>query len=81
MKKTKVKTIVETGTSREGLRGTKSNGSATMVFGKWAKENNAFVHSVDINIESIKNAQEEVNRQNLQEFLQYTRLHSYIMLP
>ncbi len=29
------KTIVETGTSREGLHGAKSNGAATIVFGKW----------------------------------------------
>ena len=70
MKKTKAKTIVETGTSREGLRGAKSNGAATIIFGKWAKENNAFVHSVDINEESVKNSQEEVDRQNLQEFVQ-----------
>ncbi len=70
MKKTQAKTIVETGTSREGLRGAKSNGAATIVFGKWAKENNAFVHSVDISEESVKNAQAEVDRQNLQEFIQ-----------
>lgn len=70
MKRTKAKTIVETGTSREGLRGAKSNGAATIVFGKWAKENGAFVHSVDISEDSVKNAQAEVDRQNLQDFVQ-----------
>lgn len=66
LEKSNAKTIIETGTSREGLKGAKSNGAATIVFGKWAKENNAFVHSVDISMESVKNAQKEVNRQNLQ---------------
>ena len=60
------KTIVETGTSREGLQGAKSNGAATIVFGKWAKENGAFLHSVDISEESVTNAQKEVDRQQLQ---------------
>ncbi len=69
MKELNAHTIVETGTSREGLKGAKSNGAATIVFGKWAKENMAFVHSVDINEESIKSAQKEVNRQNLQDFV------------
>lgn len=67
MAKADAKVIVETGTSREGLRGAKSNGAATIVFGKWAKENGGFVHSVDINQESVKNAQTEVDRQGLSE--------------
>lgn len=80
MKKTKAKTIIETGTSREGLRGAKSNGAATIVFGKWAKENNAFVHSVDISEESVNNAQEEVDRQHLQEFVQIYHSDSLVFL-
>ncbi|WP_350292336.1 class I SAM-dependent methyltransferase [uncultured Croceitalea sp.] len=66
------KIIIETGTSREGLRGAKSNGAATIVFGKWAKENNAFVHSVDISEESCRNAQQEVDNQNLNKVV---RIH------
>ena len=62
---TRAKLMIETGTSREGLKGAKSNGAATIVFGKWAKENNAFLHSVDININSVENAQEEVDKQDL----------------
>ncbi|MBO0322026.1 class I SAM-dependent methyltransferase [Muricauda sp. CAU 1633] len=80
MKRTNAKLIIETGTSREGLRGAKSNGAATIVFGKWAKENNAFVHSVDINEESVKNAQAEVDRQYLQEFVQIHHSDSLIFL-
>lgn len=63
----KAKVILETGTSREGLKGAKSNGAATIVFGKWAKKNAAILHSVDINRESVNNAQVEVNRQALQD--------------
>jgi len=61
------KVIIETGTSREGLKGAKSNGAATIVFGKWAKEHGAVLHSVDINSESIANSSAEVERQGLQD--------------
>jgi len=61
----KAKTIVETGTSREGLHGAKSNGAATIVFGKWAKNNGAILHSVDISEKSIENSQMEVDKQGL----------------
>ena len=65
MDKIQAKIIIETGTSREGLHGAKSNGAATIVFGKWAKQNNAIVHSVDISEKSIEVAQIEVNKQGL----------------
>lgn len=60
-----VKMIIETGTSREGLNNTKGDGAATFVFGKWALQNNAKMHSVDISEDSVKGAQNEVNRQGL----------------
>lgn len=60
-------TIIETGTSREGLHGAKSNGAATIVFGKWAQLNGAFVHSVDISEQSVAAAQKEVDAQRLQD--------------
>ena len=63
--KIKAKIIIETGTSREGLHGAQSNGGATIVFGKWAKQNNAIMHSVDISEESITAAQKEVDNQDL----------------
>lgn len=65
LNKVKAKIIIETGTSREGLRGAKSNGAATIVFGKWAKQNNGILHSVDISEKSITTAQKEVNNQDL----------------
>lgn len=63
----KVKTIIETGTSRDGLKNTKGDGAATIVFGKWAQQNGAKMHSVDISNLSVKASQEEVNRQNLND--------------
>lgn len=65
LEKNEAKTIIETGTSREGLHGAKSNGAATIVFGKWAKQNNAFLHSVDISEKSVAAAQKEVDNQKL----------------
>ncbi|MEE9364672.1 MAG: class I SAM-dependent methyltransferase [Cellulophaga sp.] len=63
------KTIIETGTSREGLHGAKSNGAATIVFGKWAKLHCASLYSVDISSKSIAASQKEVDKQNLNDFV------------
>lgn len=41
--------------------------AATIVFGKWAKLNDAFLHSVDIDKVSIENAFKEVQAQQLEE--------------
>lgn len=65
------KILVETGTSREGLKGTKSNGSATFVFGKWAKINNAKLFSVDISEDSIKNAKKMITSEGLNEYVDF----------
>lgn len=67
LEKNKAKVILETGTSREGLHGAKSNGAATIVFGKWAAQNGAILHSVDISEASVANALKEVKAQNLEE--------------
>ncbi|WP_024771233.1 class I SAM-dependent methyltransferase [Aquimarina macrocephali] len=61
------KILVETGTSRNGLKATKTDGGATIVFGKWAKENNAKLHSVDISKDSVQGAQEAVLEESLQD--------------
>lgn len=60
------KVLVETGTSRKGLEGAKSDGAATIVFGKWAKENNAILHSVDISEDSVNGSKNEVKKQGLE---------------
>lgn len=66
------KVIIETGTSREGLKGAKYQGAASIVFGKWAKLNDAKMHSVDISEESVRVSQLEVDAQGLN---QYVKLH------
>ena len=63
----KAKMIIETGTSREGLKNTKGDGGATIVFGKWAQQNNAKMHSVDISEDSVKGSQAEVDKQKLSD--------------
>jgi len=64
------KVIIETGTSRDGLRGARSQGAATIVFGKWAQKNNAFMHSVDISKDSVDVAQHEVDTLGLNKNVQ-----------
>jgi len=61
------KTIIETGTSRKGLTNTKGDGAGTFVFGKWAKENNAKLFSVDIDKDAVQECKVEVENQNLQD--------------
>ena len=63
LKERNAKVIVETGTSRKGLEGAKSDGAATIVFGKWAKENGAVMHSVDISEDSVNGSKNEVENQ------------------
>ncbi|ARV10486.1 hypothetical protein BTO05_12905 [Winogradskyella sp. PC-19] len=65
LKERNAKVIVETGTSRKGLEGAKSDGAATIVFGKWAKENGAVMHSVDISEDSVEGSRSEVQNQGL----------------
>ncbi|MBX2845802.1 MAG: class I SAM-dependent methyltransferase [Saprospiraceae bacterium] len=59
------KVLVETGTARGGLVRTKSDGASTVVFGKWAKENGAEFHSVDIDAAAIAEAQQSVDAEKL----------------
>lgn len=55
------KNLVETGTARRGLSKSKGDGASTVVFGLWAKNNGAHLHSVDIDPESIAEAQQAVD--------------------
>ncbi len=63
------KVLLETGTSRKGLENTRGDGGATIVFGKWAKLNNAELHSVDISEDSVKGSHEAVVSQGLQDYV------------
>ena len=48
MEKRKVKTIVETGTARNGVKNCIGDGCSTPIFCEWASEHGAYVYSVDI---------------------------------
>jgi hypothetical protein len=68
--------LVETGTAREGLAGSKSQGASTIVFGLWAKRHGAVLHSVDISSGSIVAAESEVQRRGLSGVVRFHRQDS-----
>ena len=68
----KAKTLIETGVAREGLKLTRCDGASTIVFGMWAQQNSAFLHSVDIDPKAIEIAQKEINQMSLQD---HVKLH------
>jgi len=65
----KAKVIVETGTSREGLKATRGDGASTFVFGKWASLNDAKLYSVDLNVDAVNECKTEVKKQQLQNYI------------
>lgn len=69
LKERNAKIIIETGTSRKGLKGTRGDGAFTIVFGKWAKENGAKLHSVDISKASCEGSKTEVSKQGLDDIV------------
>lgn len=54
------RTLVETGVMRNGLRKTKGDGASTVVYGLWAKQHQAILHSVDIDPLAIETARKEL---------------------
>ena len=56
MKQRGARIIVETGTSRGGVAKCCDDGCATIIFGEWAKDNNAIVYSADIDGQALANA-------------------------
>ena len=50
------KTLLETGVARMGLEKSKGDGASTIVFGLWAKNNDAHLYSVDIDPEATRRA-------------------------
>ena len=49
-------TLLETGVARMGLEKSKGDGASTIVFGLWAKQNDAHLYSVDIDPEATERA-------------------------
>ncbi len=58
-------TLLETGVARMGLEKSKGDGASTIVFGLWAKQNNAHLYSVDIDPEATERAGVAVNDMDL----------------
>lgn len=52
----KAKILVETGTARNGDTNFHGDGGSTIIYGDWAKQNNAFLWTVDISPTAIANA-------------------------
>ena len=59
--------LVETGTARGGLSKSKGDGASTVVFGLWARENGAHLHSVDIDPASVAEARRAVDELGLSD--------------
>lgn len=66
------KTLVETGVARHGLAHCKGDGASTVVFGQWAANHEAILHSVDIDATATAKAAEVVNAMSLTSFVELT---------
>ncbi|MBS0604823.1 MAG: class I SAM-dependent methyltransferase [Verrucomicrobia bacterium] len=58
------KTLVETGTARNGTKNCVGDGCSTVIFADWAKDHGAALFSVDINPQAINESREAVKRVN-----------------
>lgn len=68
--------LVETGTARNGLKNTKSDGASTIVFGSWAAQNNACLYSVDHDLEAIAMAKKEILRLEFEDYVEFINADS-----
>ena len=74
------KVLVETGTARLGLAKTKGDGASTIVFGLWAKQHGAHLHSVDIDPQAIAQARQAVADQGLKSAVTFAAADSVAFL-
>ena len=61
------RTLLETGVARMGLEKSKGDGASTIVFGLWAKQNDAHLYSVDIDPEATERAGQAVANMDLSD--------------
>jgi len=61
------RTLLETGVARMGLEKSKGDGASTIVFGLWAKQNDAHLYSVDIDPEATERAGQAVAKMDLSD--------------
>ena len=59
--------LLETGVARMGLEKSKGDGASTIVFGLWAKQNDAHLYSVDIDPEATQRAGRAVAEMGLSD--------------
>lgn len=74
------KVLIETGTARNGLKNTKSDGASTMVFGSWALQNDARLYSIDHDNEAIAWAQKEAIGLEIEDAIEFVNAESTAFL-
>jgi len=65
----KAKILLETGIARKGILQTRADGASTIVFGTWAKKNNAHLYSVDIDPVATQMAGEAIAHLGLNKYV------------
>ncbi|MDT8346962.1 MAG: class I SAM-dependent methyltransferase [Flavobacteriaceae bacterium] len=70
------KTLIETGTARKGLANVKGDGAGTILFGIWAKQNNATLHSVDIDGQAVAASRAAVKAEKLDDVVSVHEMDS-----
>ncbi|MGI9541799.1 MAG: class I SAM-dependent methyltransferase [Cyclobacteriaceae bacterium] len=80
MEQQDARTLVETGVMRNGLRKTKGDGASTVVYGLWAKQHQAMLHSVDIDPVAIEAAKNELEILGLDGIVHLTASDSVAFL-
>ncbi len=76
MEERNAKVLVETGTARNGLNNTKSDGASTIVFAAWAAQNGAFLYSVDHDLQAIAMAKKEILKMELEDSVEFVNADS-----
>ncbi|GAB4189569.1 MAG: hypothetical protein Tsb0015_10320 [Simkaniaceae bacterium] len=67
MEKRGAKVLVETGTARNGEKNFAGDGGSTIIFGKFAKQNDCVLYSVDIDPVAVKKSREACEKKEIQD--------------
>ena len=70
------KVLVETGTARNGLKNSRSDGASTMVFGSWADKNGALLYSIDHDMEAIAMAKKQALELEINDSIEFINADS-----
>lgn len=69
LKERNARTIVETGTARNGLKNCIGDGCSTCIFSQWAERHGATFHSVDIDPANVKESAKAISSSAKQTFV------------